>query len=124
MCEIPPVDADQGRENRVAALGDVFHADLVGEAPVLRKVDVAGQLAIVAEKSAAALAEAFSNLGVASAAQTVDKIGHNLLAFGGARFRHHRIGPLRADTRSECETGNENSNGDVDSFQPHKTEPP
>src|SRR5260370_30930146 len=78
----------------------------------------------MAELRTPPLALAFSNFGVAGAAETVDEIGHNLLALGGARLRHHRIGPLRADTRSKRETSIENNNGDMDWFQPHKTEPP
>src|SRR6266568_4496554 len=78
----------------------------------------------MAELRTPPLALAFSNFGVARAAEAIDEIGHNLLALGGARLRHHRIGPLRAHTWSKRKTGNENDKGDMDWFQPHKTEPP
>jgi len=52
----------------VAALADVLRAVLVRVSAVVRKLDVADGLAIVTEKHAASLAQAFMDFRVARAA--------------------------------------------------------
>ena len=79
----------------MTALPDILGPILVRIAAVIDKADVSDRLAIVAEKHAASLALAFPDFQVTGAAQRVDQIGEDLLAFCNALLRHQGIGPLR-----------------------------
>src|SRR5216684_993583 len=61
---IQTVDTDQKREDRVPPLADILRAVLIRVAAVVRKLDVADGLAIVAKKHAASLAQAFMDFRV------------------------------------------------------------
>src|SRR6202158_6104849 len=122
--KIQSVEANQRSEDRIAALADVFRAVFVRIATVMSKLDVAGRLAIVAKKHAAALALALADFRITRPAQRVDQIGKNLLALGDALLRHHGIGILGGNTWGGPRASKENDDGDMDGLYPHKTEPP
>ena len=70
--DVQTVQSDQRLDNRIPPLGDIFRADFVREAPVFGELNITRHVAAVAEEGAAALANAFTNLGVARTAACID----------------------------------------------------
>src|SRR5438874_13404296 len=105
MGKIQTIQADEGQEYGVAPMAEVLNAGFIRIVTEIVEADVAGKVATVAEKRAAAGALALAHLGVARAAKAGDEVAEKLLALGFALLRHPGLGVLAADRRSNAESG-------------------